>query len=458
MKARLLKLGAVLGIDAPILNIITARLWGLLARPISMVLIVSRLSSNEQGFYYAYTDLLSMAVFLELGLITIILQFAAHEMAGLRWDEERVVGEDPHHARLSDLLRKSLRWYTVVGVLAVALILPVGHWFLAHNPANAAEVNWQGPWILLAIVLAVSLSLTPVTAIIEGCGRVAEVTRVHMYEGMAMGIALWVGLLSGLKLYAVPCSSAAAVLVTCTWLFTTKRAFLGNLLGRAKGATVAWWREIVPLQWRFAVVWISGYFAYQLFTLAVFYTHDATLAGRVGMTLNLISVAGGVSLAWMQTKASPFGQMVAGRAWTLLDKIYERTLVQAMGVYVLGCLALMVAMLLLPRLPYEFATRISERLLDVPTALIFMAAAGCNQMVFCRSTFLRAHKAEPYYVLHLINGILVAAILFGLVKRVRLPFVALAYLLAACVPVLLVSGIIFRRFRNKYRAENLPAE
>lgn len=147
----------------------------------------------------------------------------------------------------------------------------------------------------------------------------------------------------------------------------------------------------------------------------------------------------------MHTKAAPFGSMVAQRDWPQLDSIYRRTLWQAMAVYVVGCVGLIGVMELLRWLQHPIAAR----LLDLPTTLIFMTASGFNQLVFCRSVYLRAHKAEPFYVLHLVNGAIVGVILVVLTPRATLPTIALAYLLGACLPVLIISGVIFRRYRAK---------
>jgi hypothetical protein len=453
MKALLLRLGNAAGIDSAIINVVTARLWSLLAGPLSIFLIAHRLSPQEQGFYYTFNSVMGATVFLELGLIYVVLQFAAHEMVGLRWEGERVEGEAMNRARLGDLLRKSVRWYSVASTLVLALLLPAGFWFLGRDAASAGTVTWKGPWLFVGIASACSMSISPVTAVIEGCGRVAEVTRVRMWEGMAMSITLWTGLLSGCRLYSASMALSASFLVTFVWLATTKRHFVIDLFFRHHGSTLSWWKEIAPLQWRTAVVWISGYFAYQFFTPAVFASHGAALAGRLGMTLYLINVVVTVSLAWMQTKAAPFGQLVANRNWTELDTLYRRTLWQAVGMYLLGSVGLIGAIELLGWLQHPIAARF----LDLPTALIFMIASGFNQVVFCRSVYLRAYKAEPYYVLQLANGIVVGAILLLLVPRVNLSSLALAYLLCACLPVMLISGVIFRKYQRTARTECCPA-
>lgn len=446
MKSLLLKLGEAIGLDSAIINVVTARLWSLLAGPLSIFLIAHRLSPQEQGFYYTYGSVLGMRVFVELGLIYVILQFASHEMSGLRWEDQRLVGDETNRARLGDLLRKSLQWYAVVSALVLVSILPGGLWFLGRDPVNFAAVAWKGPWIGLCMVVALSTTIAPITSIIEGSGRVAEVTRVHMWEGMATGIALWIGLLSGWRLYSPLFSAIAALSVTIAWLLATKRKMLSDLLFHARGASLSWWQEILPMQWRTAVVWIFGYFANQFFTPAIFKTHGAELAGKVGMTLNLINVIAAVGLSWMQTKAAPFGLLVANREWPQLDRIFFRTLNQAMGVYLFGCTCLLGVMQFLHWLHHPIA----DRLLDFPTTVIFMAALGFNLRVFCRSVYLRAHKAEPYYVLELVNGAIVGIILFVVVPRAGLSAVALAYLLAACLPVQLISIVIFQSFRRRH--------
>lgn len=446
MKSLLLKLGAAAGIDSAILNIISARLWSLLAGPISIFLIAHRLSPEEQGYYYTFGSVLSARVFLELGLLYVVLQFASHEMSGLRWDGNRLVGDAARHARLADLLRKSVRWYSIASLLVVALLLPAGMWFLGIKHTQAPAVGWQGPWIVLAIVSALSLSIIPITGIIEGCGRVAEVTAVRMREGMAMGIGLWIGLLSGCGLYSLVISSVGGLLVTSIWLLATKRHFITDLWLDSAPSTLSWWDEIAPMQWRTAVVWVSSYFAYQFFTPAIFAAHGADLAGQVGMTLNLITVIGALSLAWIQTKAAPFGQLVAQRDWAALDALYHRTLYQSVTVFALGCTGLASVVMLLRWWHHPIANRV----LDLPNTLIFMAAAGLNHIVFCRGIYLRAHKDEPFYGLQLVNGLIVGAILLFIAPRYGLLAVSTTYLLGACLPVLLCSGAIFRKYRQKH--------
>lgn len=446
MKAFLSRLADLAGVDMAVTNVITARLWSLFAGPVGIFLIAHRLSPTEQGFYYAFSGVLGMRVFLELGLSYVVLQFASHEMAGLQWTNERVTGEAARYARLADLFRKSLRWYSLAALLVVALVLPSGMWFLGRRGESASHVTWMGPWAALVTVAAFMMSLVPVTAIIEGCGRVHEVTRVRLWEGVAMRVSLWIALLSGCGLFALAISNAAAVAVTLTWLATTKRGFIAELLGVKEESTLSWRREIAPLQWRTAVVWISNYFSSQFFVPAIFAAHGPEEAGRLGMTLYLITVVVIVSLQWMQTKAAPFGQMVAQGDRARLDAVYARTLWQVVIFYALGCIALaaVIQFLFWWRLP------IVNRLLDLPTTLVFMAALGLNQVTACRSVYVRAHKVELFYGLQLANGAAVGLFLIFLLPHTTLFITSLAYLFGACLPVALISRMMFQRYRRQH--------
>ncbi len=440
----------MLGIDDAIANVVMGRLWSLLAGPLSIVLITTRLSPAGQGFYYTFSSILALKILLELGLIYVLMQFAAHEMAGLHWSGGVVTGDPVKKSRLASLVRLSVRWYSAASLLVVLVVLPVGIYLFSRDP-ESQRIEWKIPWVMLVVACSASVAVSPFPAIIEGCGKVAEVTRVRLFEGMAVAIGLWAGLLAGLQLYSVVLASLAGLAMTCGWLFRSKIAFFRDLLSQGdgdSGESVDWKREILPLQWRTAVTWISGYFAYQFFTPAVFAAKGADAAGKVGVTLNLLSVIGAVSLSWMQTKTAPFGALVANRDFETLDHRYRVTFWQSTFIYAFGCFGLLAVLWLAGWYGHPFALRFAP----FPVMIVFMIAVGLNHSVFNRSIYLRAYKSEPFYALHLVNGILVGAMLYTLAKRVELFDLSLIYCLGSSVPVALITVFIFRRLRRVAQA------
>jgi hypothetical protein len=50
-----------------------ARVWGLLAGPVTMFLVASRFSPDQQGYYYTFSILLALQIFFDMGLLFVIL-------------------------------------------------------------------------------------------------------------------------------------------------------------------------------------------------------------------------------------------------------------------------------------------------------------------------------------------------------------------------------------------------
>ena len=189
---------------------------------------------------------------------------------------------------------------------------------------------------------------------------------------------------------------------------------------------------------------VKTYFAYQFFTPTIFATHGAVAAGKIGVTLNLLSVIGAVSLSWMHTKTAPFGTLVSNRDYETLDRKYRATFWQSTFIFAAGCCALMSGLWLAGLLGYPLA----ERFASWPVMIVFMIAVGLNHSVFNRTIYLRAYKSEPFYLLHLVNGLAVAAMLAWFAPRVALFDLSLIYCLGSSLPVALVTVVAFHRFRR----------
>ena len=91
------------GVDRPIALSISARMWGLISGPVTMLLIAARFSKEVQGYYFTFSSLLALQVFLELGLGQVIVQFASHEWSHLGLDSTgRIAGSPAAMSRLGD--------------------------------------------------------------------------------------------------------------------------------------------------------------------------------------------------------------------------------------------------------------------------------------------------------------------------------------------------------------------
>src|SRR5260370_35067646 len=129
---------------------------------------------------------------------------------------------------------------------------------------------------------------------------------------------------------------AGQAIAGTAWL-TTKRRFLWSLYRYNAGLhRLQWWKEVWPFQWGIAISWICGYFVFQLFNPILFHYWGPVAAGQMGMSLNISNALMAISIAWVNTKAAPFGAMIARKEYVKLDHAFFRALTQSLVVCVLG--------------------------------------------------------------------------------------------------------------------------
>ena len=394
---------------------VLTRMWSALAGPLTILLIATRFSKVEQGYYYTFSSILALQVFFELGLLTVLAQFAAHEFAFLSWgDNGEIKGSEAHRDRFVDLLGKGFKWYTVSAVLLIIVLIPAGLYFFTPSPANTVDFTWRLPWVLAVIGVGCNLLLIPFYAVITGSGDVASINCREMIGGMSGSIIAWLVIACGGGLYAIPAVTTGTIVVGVLYLFKSKPRLVVTAFSHAFGSdkvtnTISWWGEVWPMQWKIALSWVSGYFIFQLFTPVLFKYHGPVVAGQMGMTLSTVNAVQGICLMWLNTHSPEFGKLIALKNWQVLDSSFSKVLKQTMVVsVVLASAAVMVVAGL------QTYTNIGSRFLPVQQVIIFLAAVCGNIVINGWAIYMRAHKQEPMLVLSIIGALLTGASTFFL--------------------------------------------
>jgi hypothetical protein len=428
----------------------TAAVWGIAgklaqaaAAPVSATLIVIFFTPRIQGYYYSFASLLALQIFLELGLATVITIFSSHEWVQLRLDDNgRVVGEEHALKRLSGLAWTSFRWYLVAGLILFGVLAVGGTYFLGIREEGAG-IAWRYPWLLLCAASALTFSLTPIWALLQGCGQIDQVYRYRFIDGLGRNFVLWSGIAAGLGLWSAGLSALFSALLAAFFLWVRYRPFLESLLAQSM-FSVNWWQEVFPLQWRIAVSWISGFFAFYLFTPVIFYFEGPEAAGQMGITWAIVSGISGLAGTWAQTRAPRFAQLVADRKYDELDR--QAIQVGTMGAAVsLACGFAAIAALAVAQHSWP---GIAGRFLPLGSVALFLASDVLHQISVAQSTYLRAFKREPFVALSLVLAALIAGGTIILTRAVGLGGPAIGYSLAMIVGLVMATRIFVRARRE----------
>jgi hypothetical protein len=399
------RLKYLIGLDRAIAFTVLARGWSTLAGVATVLLIARFLTPAEQGYYYTFSSLVALQVVFELGFSFVILQLAAHERAHLNIQEDgSITGDRVAYSRLASVLQKAVRWYTVGALLMAGALLPAGyHFFHAHRQPGV-PVSWQLPWIAVVLATTFTFQIDPLFAFLEGCGRIHQVARMRFTQAFAGSLMAWTALLLHHGLFAPAMIIGGQAIAGACFLFSQRTLLLPLLRHNTIGHIVSWRREIWPFQWRIAISWLCGYFIFQLFTPVLFAYRGATEAGRMGMSLSITAALSAVALAWMNTKSSPFGAMVARCEYGTLDHLFFRTLWQSALMLAVGAVALLLGLaFVIQRFPH-----LAVRILPLPIFAMLLATVLCNHIYNSEALYLRAHKREPFLLFSIAVGVLTA--------------------------------------------------
>ena len=313
----------------------------------SVFFIATFLTGVEQGFYFTFGSIVSLQVFFELGLTGIMTQYVAHEASALKLtDNDEFIGDEAHHSRLASLQNFCLKWYSILSIVILIVLLVVGFVFFSKYSSDnqASDISWKLPWILICIGTALKVFQAPFTSILNGLGFVKEMSEITFWQQSIIPIFTWIGLIAGLKLYVVGVSYILTVVI---WFLYCRRKSLTkiliNLSRHPVTQKVAYLKEIFPYQWRIALSWVSGYFIFQLFNPVLFATEGAVVAGQMGMTLTIITSIQAFSMSWVNTKIPRFSSLIAQENYVELDGLFSKTLKQTTTV----CFVLLAMMLLM---------------------------------------------------------------------------------------------------------------
>ncbi len=433
-----------------VLYALLERGWAILSNAFTIVLVFHFLSPGQQGFFTTFRNLVALRIIFELGFAYVAVQMTSHEMVGVRIEQGVLVGEKHHLRRLSSLLRLMVKWYGIAALGYLAILLPLGISFFSQDKANT-NVTWQIPWSLTVLATAGTVFLSPLLAMLEGMGLVAEVAFFRFITNFFGAWLVWLCLILGLKLFSVSVLLLPELLAGVGYVLIIQRKLFRGLLEEYDPSDVISWRdEIFPFQWRIALSWMAGYLQYQIFGPIVFHFRGSVEAGRLGLSLNAMSAISAIAIAWVQTKAPAMGKLIAAKDFESLNKLFFPALYQVVAVssFVAFSIDAVVWALWLTHNPYAI------RLLDPLSFTLLSLGVVSNAIITCQALYLRAHKQEPFLVMgvSLATCLTIGAVLAA--KLVGASGVAMTYFILMSL-FLIPSTMIFQAKRALWHRSEL---
>lgn len=418
------------------------RVWVILAGAVAVIGVPFWFNAVEQGYFYTFTSLVAAQVLFELGTGFVITQLTAHEKCRPQCDDHSMPPDNMDRVAL--ILRFSDRWFRRAAVLYLSIVGSLGAGFFVMNAALPLR-QWIGPWVALIAASAVSLRLVPKLALLEGMGEIGEVARFRLVQSVVGNLLMWTLLYGGAGLWALSVVPATASAFGQAW-FHRHRVMhdLRRRLAKGVAATFDWRTEVLPLQWRIALSWASGYLIFQAITPIAFAKLGTVAAGQIGLALAVFNGVQSVGMSWMYIKTPRYAELVARDERKILNALFVTSLRWTVATVALGVLAVVLAAALLEHVESRFAVR-----LPTSAAMSCLGAASLvNSVIFSLALYMRSHKEEPMLVSSVVCGLATLVAVYVAAPHGLLP-TTLAYALVTICIGLPWAWLLFRPYYSR---------
>lgn len=394
------RLISFLGIDKAIFYTIIGILWSSIAGVLSIFFIVNYLTLSEQGYWYTFLSLGALGTFAELGFTTIVTQFISHEYAHLKENKGELFGETKNLDRTISLIKFSFKFYLVITIVAFILLSIIGIVFLKSTTNNFLLLS---SWVLYSFTGACFLLTSLFGAVLKGFNKVSTTQKIITITRFFSSIAIWTSLFSGLSLWALAIGGIVNIIFSLVLFFLSSPNLWRQILYTPVQGHYEWFKETIPLQWRYAISWASSYFIFQFIVPVTMLYAGSDMAGKLGLSLSIITAVQSIGSSWGMTKLPQLNIYVAKENRKELDSLFKTIQWQSLLAFAIGSLGVVIIFIFIfPILHWE------NRILNISENVILLLAEGANLILFNWAFYLRSHKQEPYVRISFLNAILTA--------------------------------------------------
>lgn len=402
------KLLFFISIDKQIAQTLLFRVWQLFAGAIIIFLIPNWLSPIEQGYFYAFSSLLALQIFFELGLSQVIVQFIAHEFSKIEFSSnQNELIDNIHSKKLANLIYFFERTYRHMALLFFIIVSIIGLIYFSLLKNDFLPDNWILIWLILTVTASVNLYLTVYFSIEEAFGQVAQVAKIRTIQSIIGHSLLGVAVVFDQTLWAMIFISATSAIFSSLWLYLryTQNYNILQLIKKKKiNHNLNWKKEIFPLQWRIALSWMCGYFIFQLFVPVAFATQGAVEAGKLGLSISIFSALLTVSMSWINAKIPVFSTLVAAHQRDVLNKLFYSLFFRSISFYIFEIIVIFLFLYIMSLMNFSIINRIS----DISILICLGLASFANCIIFSAAVYMRAHKEEPMIWVSLTSSMLMS--------------------------------------------------
>ena len=428
-------------LDETVFFVLASRVFSGLAGLVSIYFILKHLSLTAQAHYFTFINLAGFSVFFEFGLSTLIVQYVSHHIASFDISMMTQIHKYSRSSKkLFEFIRNVLLFSFILALLMFLFLNIIGLVIFK------SDTNLLLPWVLFVFLIALNFILNTMLNIIEGFGRLLEVAKIRFTLALISIPVLWASLSFGLGVYSLSAQIFSLIIILLFWSLRKYRSlFFATFKFEYKQSLESFIKKISQLQYRLSVSFFSNYISTQAFVPIIFSLGYLELAGKFGLTLQILNALSGLAITWVNSKLALFGTSVAKGRLVEMKSEFDRLARLSLGILFLLLVIFWCIFFYLSIIKSEFL----NRLLPANYLAIVSIAIFANHVYSCLNVYLLSFKKDTLFVLN-VYKILFLIIGFGVLLSINLEsgFIYL-YFLSAIAINFLGSIYVFNKFNGQ---------
>lgn len=440
-----------LHVDRAVGYAIVMRAWQLPAAVVTTVLIALNFDEQTQGVYYTLLTVIGLQALADSGLLNVLMHVVSHEWSQLRIDDHGFLrGPRRIRRRVAGMARFGLIWFALVGSALMLVGIGIGIGLFYQQGLLERAIS---PLVVGMLFAGCSLALAPLVAVLEGCNQVEHVNRYRLMQAITGSVVVWTCLAGGAGLWTAVFSVLMQFLWECGLILRRFRPLFSQLW-RTKADSFDWKAEIWPLQWKMGLQSVVRHLAYFPLIPTLFACQGPEVAGRMGMTWQVLTNLSLVAYAWIRTRAPEFGRLIAEKNQSASNRAFFKATIGSTLLLLLAIASFLIVLVILRNSTFELGAKVAGRFLDPGTILWFAIAIVPLHLTQCFAIHIRSHKIDPVWRITIIGNVILGISIYVAASRIGVDAVGIAMLIVCSSVTPFVLRLWIRNNRTQELAES----
>jgi hypothetical protein len=351
---------------------------------LTLIFITLYLDEVQQSYYYIFGSLVSAYNLIEMGLPHLVLQTSS-KFFNIK--NNKYYFSDKSFAFIFTLKR----YLTFKSLLSLVIFIPIGYLYFFASGLNAAHDIFYY-WTLVAFAIPCAIYSNSFLSFIEGVGEIKKAYFIKTLAIIFGSICLWTLLNTDYYLLGPACiifTTFASTVVLISFKF---KFWFSNNNSIKK---LSWKNEMLPMQKKVALLLVANYIFYFTPTLLIF-PHDVISAGKIGLSIIVISSILGLSNSYFQSKIYIFTSHYIKKNFQVVNHVFLKSLVFSQLIFLsLSLFFMAIYIFILP----DF---ILNRMLDFESLLLLFFNFFLMNNVYLLSYLFRLSKKYKFSIIYFI--------------------------------------------------------